>query len=113
VASLFERVRKEHGKLDILVNNAANLVAMPMAGGFWEKPLATVVDLIAVGLSEDAALGTCPDWCRNWRFSRCQRYRWFAAHLASLHAGRAARTSPLSFKVIQAMRLFETLGRVI
>jgi NAD(P)-dependent dehydrogenase (short-subunit alcohol dehydrogenase family) len=50
VASLFERVRKEHGKLDILVNNAANLVAMPMAGGFWEKPLATVVDLIAVGL---------------------------------------------------------------
>ena len=49
VALLFERVRQEHGKLDILVNNAANLVATTMAGGFWEKPL-DAVDLITVGL---------------------------------------------------------------
>ncbi|WP_213767882.1 SDR family NAD(P)-dependent oxidoreductase [Caballeronia sp. dw_19] len=49
VASFFERVRKEQGKLDILVNNAANLVATTMAGGFWEKPLAAV-ELITVGL---------------------------------------------------------------
>ncbi|CAN7314106.1 SDR family NAD(P)-dependent oxidoreductase [Caballeronia sp. LjRoot31] len=49
VASLFERLRNEHGRLDILVNNAANLVATTMVGGFWEKPLATV-DLITVGL---------------------------------------------------------------
>lgn len=50
VASFFERVRQEHGRLDILVNNAANLVATTtMPGGFWEKPLAAV-DLITVGL---------------------------------------------------------------
>jgi NAD(P)-dependent dehydrogenase (short-subunit alcohol dehydrogenase family) len=49
VASLFERVRKEHGKLDILVNNAANVAGPPMPGGFWEKSLAAA-DLITVGL---------------------------------------------------------------
>lgn len=49
VAALFERIRKDHGKLDILVNNAARLIAPGQAGGFWEKPLATV-DLINVGL---------------------------------------------------------------
>lgn len=48
VAALFERVRQEHGKLDILVNNAA-AVATPSAGGFWEQPLAAA-DLITVGL---------------------------------------------------------------
>jgi NAD(P)-dependent dehydrogenase (short-subunit alcohol dehydrogenase family) len=49
VAALFERVEAEHGRLDILVNNAANLVAPPSSGGFWEKPLESV-DLITVGL---------------------------------------------------------------
>lgn len=49
VAELFERVKAEHGRLDILVNNAAKLVAPPTPGGFWEKPLESV-DLITVGL---------------------------------------------------------------
>jgi NAD(P)-dependent dehydrogenase (short-subunit alcohol dehydrogenase family) len=49
VAALFERVKAEHGRLDILVNNAAKLVAAPPPGGFWEKPLESV-DLITVGL---------------------------------------------------------------
>jgi NAD(P)-dependent dehydrogenase (short-subunit alcohol dehydrogenase family) len=49
VAELFERVKAEHGRLDILVNNAAKLVAAPTPGGFWEKPLGSV-DLITVGL---------------------------------------------------------------
>src|SRR5260221_743983 len=49
VAALFERVKAEHGRLDILVNNAAKLVADPSLGGFWEKPL-EAVDLITVGL---------------------------------------------------------------
>jgi NAD(P)-dependent dehydrogenase (short-subunit alcohol dehydrogenase family) len=49
VAALFTRVRDEHGKLDILVNNAAKLVATTDPGGFWEKPL-EAVDLITVGL---------------------------------------------------------------
>jgi len=50
VAELFERVKAEHGRLDILVNNAAKLVDAPTPGGFWEKPLGSSVDLITVGL---------------------------------------------------------------
>src|ERR1700738_3399279 len=50
VAALFARVKQEHGRLDILVNNAAKLVASTtLDGGFWEKPLDTA-GLITVGL---------------------------------------------------------------
>jgi NAD(P)-dependent dehydrogenase (short-subunit alcohol dehydrogenase family) len=36
VAALFDRIKQEHGKLDILVNNAANLIATTTdSGGFW------------------------------------------------------------------------------
>lgn len=51
VGEAFARVRKDLGKLDILVNNVAavhpqELVAL---GGFWEKPL-KLVDMIEIGL---------------------------------------------------------------
>ncbi|WP_208453496.1 SDR family NAD(P)-dependent oxidoreductase [Burkholderia gladioli] len=49
VAAFFQRIAREHGRLDILVNNAANLAAAPTAGGFWTKPLASA-DLLEVGL---------------------------------------------------------------
>jgi NAD(P)-dependent dehydrogenase (short-subunit alcohol dehydrogenase family) len=50
VAALFDRIKQEHGKLDILVNNAANLIATTTdAGGFWQKPL-EAVELLNVGL---------------------------------------------------------------
>ncbi|RUM06042.1 SDR family NAD(P)-dependent oxidoreductase [Rhizobium chutanense] len=51
VKALLERVGKETGRLDILVNNAAavNLRALPAPGGFWEKPLG-LADMITVGL---------------------------------------------------------------
>lgn len=49
VAALFERIARDHGRLDILVNNAAKVVGMTGSGGFWEKPL-EAVDLIQVGL---------------------------------------------------------------
>jgi NAD(P)-dependent dehydrogenase (short-subunit alcohol dehydrogenase family) len=50
VAALFARVKAEHGRLDILVNNAAQAAASTtMSGGFWQKPL-EAVDLITVGL---------------------------------------------------------------
>ncbi len=40
VAQLFERVRDEQGRLDILVNNATALHdALTLTGPFWEKPL--------------------------------------------------------------------------
>ena len=50
VAALFERVRREHGRLDILVNSA---IAIPdqltEVGPFWKKPL-TMTSLLGVGL---------------------------------------------------------------
>ena len=49
VAAFFDRVKVEHGRMDILVNNAAMLVSGPASGGFWEKPV-EAADVIAVGL---------------------------------------------------------------
>ena len=50
VAALFEQVRAEHGRLDILVNNACAIHDQLSAPGhFWEKPLA-IGDMIDVGV---------------------------------------------------------------
>jgi NAD(P)-dependent dehydrogenase (short-subunit alcohol dehydrogenase family) len=49
VAELFAQVGRDHGRLDLLVNNAAKLVGTTLPGGFWEKPL-EAADLITVGL---------------------------------------------------------------
>jgi NAD(P)-dependent dehydrogenase (short-subunit alcohol dehydrogenase family) len=50
VAALFARVRREQGRLDILVNNACALHDQLTAPGhFWEKPL-QIADMLDVGL---------------------------------------------------------------
>ena len=49
VAAFFDRVKVEHGRMDILVNNAAMLASSPASGGFWEKPV-EAADVITVGL---------------------------------------------------------------
>src|SRR3984885_5648393 len=49
VAALFERIAREHGRLDILVNNAAKFAGPVRPGGFWNNPL-ELADLITVGL---------------------------------------------------------------
>jgi NAD(P)-dependent dehydrogenase (short-subunit alcohol dehydrogenase family) len=49
VTALFERITLEHGKLDILVNNAAKVGVPTSPGGFWQAPLESC-DLINVGL---------------------------------------------------------------
>jgi NAD(P)-dependent dehydrogenase (short-subunit alcohol dehydrogenase family) len=49
VAGLFRRIEREHGRLDILVNNAAKLVGATLPVPFWEKPL-EAADLLSVGL---------------------------------------------------------------
>ena len=49
VAALFAQVDQEHGRLDILVNNAAKVSGPAGAGGFWKEPL-EAADLITVGL---------------------------------------------------------------
>ncbi|MGH8457438.1 MAG: SDR family NAD(P)-dependent oxidoreductase [Stenotrophobium sp.] len=50
VEALFARIRRDHGRVDILVNNATFLHdALIEKGGFWEKPL-ELVDILDVGL---------------------------------------------------------------
>ena len=50
VRALFDRIRRDEGHIDILVNNAfATHSALTGPGGFWEKPL-ELVDMLDVGL---------------------------------------------------------------
>jgi len=50
VKALFEQVKREQGRLDILVNNATVIHdTLIEKGGFWEKPLEQV-DILDVGL---------------------------------------------------------------
>jgi NAD(P)-dependent dehydrogenase (short-subunit alcohol dehydrogenase family) len=50
-AALFDRVRRDVGRLDILVNNAALIRdELQLGVPFWEKPLNASTDLIEVGL---------------------------------------------------------------
>jgi NAD(P)-dependent dehydrogenase (short-subunit alcohol dehydrogenase family) len=49
VTALFAQIANEHGRLDILVNNAAKLVGTTAPGSFWQKPLEGA-DLLLVGL---------------------------------------------------------------
>lgn len=50
VAALFARIRAEHGRLDILVNNAFAIPEdLTDPGGFWEKPLSNT-DMFEVGV---------------------------------------------------------------
>ena len=50
VAALFERVGREQGRLDVLVNNAISIPAeLTQPGGFWQKPISNW-ELIDVGV---------------------------------------------------------------
>lgn len=50
VAALFEKVKREQGRLDILVNNAFSLHdTLSEPGGFWEKPLSSW-EMVDVGV---------------------------------------------------------------
>lgn len=50
VRALFDRVRAEQGRLDVLVNNAAAVYdELTVPGNFWEKPL-RLADMIDVGI---------------------------------------------------------------
>ncbi|MBT7722773.1 MAG: SDR family NAD(P)-dependent oxidoreductase [Gammaproteobacteria bacterium] len=51
VRALFERVEKEQGRLDILVNNVYQIPSPPaMDKGFWEHPISVWDDQCGVGL---------------------------------------------------------------
>jgi len=51
IAALFERVRADHGKLDILVNNVYKIPDPPAwGGGFWDHPVSIWDDQVGIGL---------------------------------------------------------------
>ena len=51
VQALFERVKSEQGRLDILVNNVYQIPSPPAMGkGFWEHPVSVWDDQCGVGL---------------------------------------------------------------
>lgn len=51
IAALFEQVRRDEGRLDILVNNAMAIPeAMTRRAGFWKKPLAEELQILDTGL---------------------------------------------------------------
>ena len=50
IAALFERVKADHGHLDILVNNAFKIPTPPVwGGGFWEHPFEIWDDQVGTG----------------------------------------------------------------
>jgi dehydrogenase/reductase SDR family member 1 len=50
IKSLFERVRADQGRLDILVNNVFKIPDPPVFGGyFWEHPISIWDDMVGVG----------------------------------------------------------------
>jgi len=51
IAALFERVSREQGHLDLLVNNVYTIPDPPAwSGGFWEHPLSIWDDQVGIGL---------------------------------------------------------------
>ena len=50
VAAVFDRIRADHGRLDLLVNNATADLGSMVGKRFWELPIALWDDVIGVGL---------------------------------------------------------------
>ncbi len=51
IAALFERVRDESGRLDVLVNNVYKIPDPPAwGGGFWDHPVSIWDDQVGIGL---------------------------------------------------------------
>ena len=51
VVALFERVRREQGGLDILVNNVFKVPDLPVwSGDFWKHPISIWDDMVGIGL---------------------------------------------------------------
>lgn len=51
IAALFERIRADEGKLDILVNNVYKIPDPPAwGGGFWDHPVSIWDDQVGIGL---------------------------------------------------------------
>ena len=50
IESLYDQMRKSHGRLDIHVNNAFRLKSTCLGGKFWEHPIQIWDDQVGIGL---------------------------------------------------------------
>src|SRR4029079_2614949 len=51
IGALFDRVRADHGHLDLLVNNVYKIPDPPAwGGGFWDHPISVWDDQVGIGL---------------------------------------------------------------
>jgi NAD(P)-dependent dehydrogenase (short-subunit alcohol dehydrogenase family) len=107
VAALFARVKAEHGRLDILVNNAAKVPATMSRGGFWEKPL-EAVDLITVGLRSHfvAAYHAAPLLIANGRglIVHTGHYGAIAYHLGPAYGAQKAGADKMAADMAKELR---------
>ena len=107
VAALFARVKAEHGRLDILVNNAAKVPATMSRGGFWEKPL-EAVDLITVGLRSHfvAAYHAAPLLIANGRglIVHTGHYGAVAYHLGPAYGAQKAGADKMAADMAKELR---------
>ncbi len=77
IAGLFEQVKREQGRLDILVNNAIFIPdELTQPGPFWEKPLSNW-EMIDIGLRS---------YCQYLRL--CRRHLHVRPDLRHLQSGR-------------------------
>jgi dehydrogenase/reductase SDR family member 1 len=60
IRSLFEQVRSEQGRLDILVNNVFKIPDPPVFGGyFWEHPISIWDDMVGIGCRSHYVASVC------------------------------------------------------
>jgi dehydrogenase/reductase SDR family member 1 len=60
IRELFDRIRSEQGRLDILVNNVFKIPDPPVFGGyFWEHPIAIWDDMVGVGCRAHYVASVC------------------------------------------------------
>jgi NAD(P)-dependent dehydrogenase (short-subunit alcohol dehydrogenase family) len=109
VQVLFEKIERESGRLDILVNNATavNLMALPAPGGFWEKPL-DLADMITVGLRSHyvAAYYATPLMIRTGGglIANISFYGAVSYHFGAAYGAAKAGTDKMSFDMAADLR---------
>lgn len=109
VAALFERVRADSGRLDILVSNAThvNHRALATPGGFWEKPL-DLADMINVGLRSGyvAAYHAAPLMIATGQalMAHISYYGAVSYHYGPAYGAAKAGTDKMSFDIALDLR---------
>ena len=109
VQALFERVREESGRLDILVNNAALINARDLVapGPFWKKPI-DLVKMIEIGLRSNyvSAYYAAPLMIETGRslMAHISFYGAVSYHYGPAYGAAKAGTDKMSFDMAVDLR---------